>query len=42
MFDAFYTPYAAACDVLSVAPLSQSELCTLIETLLERAGATVQ
>jgi hypothetical protein len=42
IFNIFYARYVAACAALSVAPLSQAELLNLIETLVERAGATLQ
>lgn len=42
MLDAFYARYVAACAAWSIAPLSHAELRALIDTLIERAGATVQ
>jgi hypothetical protein len=42
MFNAFYARYVPACAAPSVTPLPKADLLTLIQALVERAGATLQ
>jgi hypothetical protein len=41
MSDAFYTRYVAACEVLSIPPLSRAELQVLIDALVEHSTAVL-